>query len=232
MALQADGNYLVRKGDTLYAIAFRFGRDYREIARWNGIHAPYLIHPGQVLSVTPPSRLASKRPVAQAPVRSAPPVAPGAGPKVVKPEAPPPAPIERAATVPGATAVASTLPLTWKWPVEGAVLRGFVPNDPARNGLDISGRVGQPVYASGAGTVVYSGSGLIGYGELIIIKHDERLLSAYAYNRIRLVSEGEVVSVGQKIAEMGRNDRREALLHFEIRSDGRPVDPMQYLPPR
>lgn len=112
------------------------------------------------------------------------------------------------------------------------MIRGFLPNESARNGLDIGGQVGQPVRAAAAGTVVYSGNGLIGYGELIIIKHNERLLSAYGHNRRRLVEEGETVSAGQEIAEMGRNDRHEALLHFEIRNDGRPVDPQQFLPRR
>lgn len=102
--------------------------------------------------------------------------------------------------------------------------------DPARNGLDIAGEEGQAITASASGTVVYSGSGLIGYGELIIIKHSERMLSAYAHNRVRLVAEGERVASGQKIAEMGKNDQNEELLHFEIRSHGKPVNPLDHLP--
>jgi lipoprotein NlpD len=123
-------------------------------------------------------------------------------------------------------------PRRWIWPTEGRLLSRFRANDPARKGIDISGRPGQPVVASAAGQVVYSGSGLIGYGELIIIKHSDRMLSAYAHNRKRLVSEGQQVTAGSKIAEMGTNDRNQALLHFEIRVNGTPEDPLKYLPRR
>jgi len=117
-------------------------------------------------------------------------------------------------------------------PVEGKVISNFRPNDPARKGIDIGGKEGQAIIASAGGEVVYSGSGLIGYGELIIIKHSESLLSAYAHNRKRLVSEGQKVTAGERIAEMGRNDRNQAMLHFEIRLNGNPQDPLQYLPRR
>ncbi len=110
------------------------------------------------------------------------------------------------------------------------MLRGFVAGDPARNGLDIAGKEGQPITVSAAGQVVYSGNGLIGYGELIIVKHSEKMLSAYAHNRVRLVKEGDQVWAGQKIAEMGRNSSNEQLLHFEIRALGKPVNPISYLP--
>lgn len=110
------------------------------------------------------------------------------------------------------------------------MLRGYVAGDPARNGLDIAGKEGQVITATAAGQVVYSGNGLIGYGELIIIKHSEKMLSAYAHNKIRLVNEGEQVSSGQKIAEMGRNPSGDQLLHFEIRARGKPVNPLDYLP--
>ena len=112
------------------------------------------------------------------------------------------------------------------------MLRTFKAGDPSRNGLDIADQSGAPVKATAAGDVVYSGNGLIGYGELVIIKHSDRMLSAYAHNQRRLVAEGERVSQGQVIAEVGSNDRGENLLHFEIRRDGKPVDPRQYLPPR
>lgn len=110
------------------------------------------------------------------------------------------------------------------------MVRGFVAGDPARNGLDIAGKEGQEIIATSAGQVVYSGNGLIGYGELIIVKHSEKMLSAYAHNRVRLVKEGDQVWAGQKIAEMGRNSRNEQLLHFEIRVLGKPTNPMNYLP--
>jgi lipoprotein NlpD len=112
------------------------------------------------------------------------------------------------------------------------VIRGFVAGDPARNGLDIAGKEGQAINATSAGQVVYSGNGLIGYGELIIVKHSEKMLSAYAHNRVRLVKEGDQVWAGQKIAEMGRNSSDEQVLHFEIRALGKPVNPLTYLPNR
>jgi lipoprotein NlpD len=118
------------------------------------------------------------------------------------------------------------------WPAKGRIISNFKPNDPARKGVDIGGKEGQAVVASAAGEVVYSGSGLIGYGELIIIKHSERLLSAYAHNQKRLVTEGQHVSGGERIADMGRNDRNQAMLHFEIRLNGSPQDPLKYLPGR
>jgi lipoprotein NlpD len=123
-----------------------------------------------------------------------------------------------------------TDPKSWLWPTNGRVHRTFVAGDPARNGLDIAGREGQAIKASSGGYVVYSGQGLIGYGELIIIKHSENMLSAYAHNKVRLVHEGDQVSAGQKIAEMGRNPSGEQLLHFEVRSRGKPVNPLNYLP--
>lgn len=227
MQMQADGSYRVRRGDTLHAIAFRFGFDHRDIARWNGIEPPYTIYPDQVLRLSAPPRAAVRtQPVnpSQPPSRSRPVQPPATPPR--QPVAPTPAPAQANTQQP------SEAPLAWRWPVEGNVMRGFLPNDPARNGLDIGGQVGQSVLAAASGSVVYSGNGLIGYGELIIIKHNERLLSAYGHNRRRLVEEGETVSAGQKIAEMGHNDRNEALLHFEIRNDGRPVDPRQFLPRR
>jgi lipoprotein NlpD len=118
------------------------------------------------------------------------------------------------------------------WPTNGRVISNFKPNDPARNGIEIAGEEGQPIVATAAGEVVYSGNGLIGYGELIIIKHSDRMLSAYAHNRQRLVAEGDRVSAGRKIAEMGRDERNKPVLHFEIRVNGNPGNPLNYLPPR
>ncbi|HKX56235.1 MAG TPA: peptidoglycan DD-metalloendopeptidase family protein, partial [Xanthomonadales bacterium] len=121
-------------------------------------------------------------------------------------------------------------PDRWLWPTEGPVISRFQANDPTRKGLDIGGQAGQKVIAAAPGQVVYSGSGLIGYGELIIIKHSDRMLSAYAHNQKRLVSEGELVAAGSGIAEMGTNDRSQAILHFEIRVNGVPTDPLNFLP--
>jgi lipoprotein NlpD len=230
---EIDGQYLVRRGDTLYTIAFRFGLDHRDLARWNGIRAPFVIFPQQVLRLTPPPRTARSEARTKPPTTSPstpitrPPAVPGSsgGNTAAKPK--PSQPVNQAAPV-----VVSGDPRSWAWPVEGRLLRGFLSSDPSRNGLDIAGREGDDIRASAAGTVVYSGNGLIGFGELIIIKHSERMLSAYAHNRVRLVQEGEEVSAGQKIAELGRNDRNETILHFEIRVNGRPVDPRKYLPDR
>jgi lipoprotein NlpD len=118
------------------------------------------------------------------------------------------------------------------WPTSGRITSNYKANDSSRKGIDISGREGQPILAAAPGEVVYSGSGLIAYGELIIIKHSDQFLSAYAHNRKRLVSEGQKVESGTKIAEMGRNDRNQVLLHFEIRVNGNPRDPLTYLPRR
>ena len=120
--------------------------------------------------------------------------------------------------------------VAWRWPADGALLSRFEAGQPTRQGIDIGGNAGAAVRAAGAGTVVYSGSGLVGYGELIIIKHDEHWLSAYGHNRNRLVSEGATVQAGQQIAELGRTGASRDMLHFEIRYNGKPVDPLKYLP--
>jgi lipoprotein NlpD len=241
--LTTDGNYRVRRGDSLYTIAFNFGLDWRDIADWNGIAPPYVIYPDQELRVSPPPRSEQTAVVtrpAQTPKgsssRDGGAGAPASG---QRPPDPPAAEASEAAATPRASsAPARTVPSklpdpgAWLWPTEGRLISGFKANDPARNGIDIGGREGQPVIAAAAGEVVYSGSGLIGYGELIIIKHSDRMLSAYAHNKRRLVAEGQAVAAGETVAEMGRNDRNQAMLHFEIRVNGAPQDPIKYLPSR
>ncbi len=230
--IPVDGLHKVYRGDTLFGIAFKYGLDYRTLASWNGISPPYTIYPDQVLRLRPPASTttaatrgipkpsSSTRSDNSTPPARQPEPAPAAKPPPAKaPATPPPK-----AVAPGAS--------TWAWPIQGRLLRTFKAGDPTRNGIDIVGQEGSPVLASSSGEVVYSGNGLIGYGELVIIKHDERMLSAYAHNRRRLVAEGETIRQGQKIAEVGRNDRNETVLHFEIRRDGKPVDPLQYLPKR
>lgn len=247
--LNADGTYRVRSGDTLYAIAFSQGLDHRDVAKWNGIPGPYIIYPGQQIRLSPPAgsnrsadvQISTAKTPGQTttrahttttsvaePSRS---TSSGQDPKPVVSNTTTKPPPQKSATQSAATQ-GSADPTSWKWPTSGNVLRGYVASDPARNGLDISGKEGQSIIATAAGTVVYSGNGLIGYGELIIIKHSEKMLSAYAHNRVRLVQEGEQVRSGQKIAEMGRNDQNEELLHFEIRVRGKPVNPIGYLPKR
>lgn len=236
--LNTDGSYYVRKGDTLYAIAFSYGLDAMEVAKLNGISSPYTIYPGQKLKLMPPtggpgeadassgvkiSTLKTPAPATTRTVETKKPADTAKTGTAIAAAPPMPAP---------SVADSSADPGDWKWPTEGRVIRGFVAGDPARNGLDIAGKEGQPITASAAGQVVYSGNGLIGYGELIIVKHSENMLSAYAHNRVRLVKEGDQVWAGQKIAEMGRNSSDEQLLHFEIRQLGKPVNPMNYLPGR
>lgn len=237
-AAASSGYYRVVSGDTLYAIAFSHGLDYRRLASWNGLRAPYTIYPGQNLRLTsPPENRSAKAADASSSARNE------TRPKATPPPAsattrPAPVPAPKPPTsassqrTPGTGASSASGSGRWLWPANGRIIRGFSPTDPSRDGIDIAGSEGDPVRASAAGTVVYSGDGLKGYGELIIVKHDDRWLSAYGHNRKRLVAEGEKVNAGQKIAEIGRNDRNEEVLHFEIRSNGRPVNPLDQLPPR
>lgn len=235
LQLDSEGAYRVRSGDTLYAIAFNFDVDARNLAKWNGISSPYVIHPGQTLRLSPlpvSSRPAGSSSAVQISAAKSP------GKSTTKTVAVPDqsSPVSTAGSSTKTTAtekntVRNTVdPDSWKWPTNGRVIRTYLAGDPARNGLDIAGVEGQAITATASGQVVYSGNGLIGYGELIIIKHSEKMLSAYAHNKRRLVKEGEQVSAGQKIAEMGRNASNEQLLHFEIRARGKPVNPLVYLP--
>jgi lipoprotein NlpD len=227
---QVPGEYVVKRGDTLYSIAFQYGYSYQEVAAWNNIRPPYTIYIGQRLRVTTPGSGAAPSPP---PVATAPP--PVTRPVPDSPPYPPslsvPAPSAPLPSVPVAPArpVLSNGPVRWRWPVQGRLLKRFDAAATGRKGIDIGGAPGQPVYAAADGQVVYSGSGLIGYGQLIIIKHNKALLSAYAFNRKLLVEEGHAVTGGQLIAEMGSHNGQ-AMLHFEIRNDGKPVDPMSYLP--
>ena len=238
----AAGSYRVLRGDTLYSIAFRHGLDFRDLAAWNGIASPYTIWPGQVLRLSPGSRAATPRhPVVTAPARPAAPV--------FKPVAPTPS---RSAPVPSATVAvpapvaapaaptASPAPkgatrtaggVIWRWPADGSLVKKFQRGD-AIPGIELAGKAGDPVRAAADGVVVYSGNGLVGYGELIIIKHNDDFLSAYGHNRKRLVKEGQRVNAGQLIAEMGSTGASRNELQFQIRRDGNPVDPLEYLPAR
>ncbi len=205
----------VRAGDTLYSIAWESGRDYRELAAWNHISPPYVIRAGQVLRLYPPK---TARPTAPAAKPDATHEKTARKKSAAKPETPK---TEKASGKPIATRFGP-----WAWPSDGALIERFGPT----KGIGIAGRKGQPVLAAAPGTVVYRGSGLRGYGELIIIKHDADFLSAYAHNDRILVKEGNVIRRGQKIAEMGSSGTDRVKLHFEIRHRGTPVDPMAYLP--
>jgi lipoprotein NlpD len=248
--------YLVARGDTLYGIAFRNGVDFRELARWNGIASPYTIYPGQRLRLgdaVPRTAAPAARPAV--PPRPAPtrtPSQPSSGsitgmPAPAATSRPAPSvPVNATATPATATPVdtpstnaatppasASTTPgANWRWPASGQIVSRYLAGDPTRQGINIAGSSGQPIYAAAGGDVVYSGAGLIGYGELVIIKHSDEFLSAYGHNRKRLVSEGQRVTAGQQIAEMGRSGAARDMLHFEIRRNGKPVDPLPMLPRR
>ena len=209
---------VVQRGDTLYRIASNNGIAVQDLAAWNGIPMPYTIYPGQRLRLYPQAsghRAAQRR----APVRSS-----GTAAPPNRAIAAPPRPTSAAPPVDSGIA--------WRWPADGVLINRYVAGEPTRQGIDIAGSSGAPVRASGDGVVVYSGSGLVGYGELIIIKHNDAWLSAYGHNRNRLVNEGQRVKAGQQIAEMGRSGAARDMLHFEVRHNGKPVDPLQYLPAR
>lgn len=208
------GFYTVQRGDTLTRIALDHGQSWRDLASWNSLPNAHLIEVGQVLRVVPPTALVEPSGVVVQPM--------GGG--------------AEAATAPKPVAASSTAPsandegLGFAWPASGNVIGGF---DEVKNkGLDIGGKAGDPVLAAADGQVVYAGSGLRGYGNLIILKHNNTFLTAYAHNQALLVKEDQKVRKGQKIAEMGKTDADRVKLHFEIRRQGKPVDPAKYLPAR
>lgn len=227
-----SGYYTVRRGDTLYSISWRYGLDYRTVASWNGLRAPYTIHPGQRLRLSQPPQVAARAPTAT-PTR----------PKTASPSPPATAtaPAAKSPSQPKTPAQSSSRPVpddppagpvTWRWPTEGKVVRTFPKDGSGKRGIGIAGKAGQPILAAAGGRVVYSGSGLIGYGNLLIIKHSSSFLSAYGQNRELLVNEGDAVRAGQTVARMGNNEEGLPMLHFEIRQDGKPIDPLRHLPRR
>lgn len=271
--------YSVKRGDTLYSIAFRYGLDYRKVAAANGIAAPYTIYPGQKINLdeagppraslpgaTPPgkTRAPSAAP-ANTPVRPPSPIyTPPSKPEYAPPPttvytstpepipsasvstvpspgvdsvsaAPSPAPVGAAPTPVGNTQVGAVAYTgdevkSWRWPTSGQVIRGY--SESVHKGIDIGGGRGDPVAAVAAGKVVYAGTGIVGFGELLIIKHNEIYLSAYGHNERLLVAEGQAVVAGQTIAEKGSSGTDMVKLHFEIRKEGKPIDPLRVLPRR
>lgn len=238
--------YTVKRGETLYGIALDHGLDYRELAEWNGISNLNLIRVGDVLRLRAPAAVsegtAQVKPVTSAGAPESRPLGAGASAATKKPdeitvarieprapelkpkpEAPPPGPRPEAQSD-------DDEKVDWAWPVSGKIVAKFA--DPVNKGVDISAKLGDPVLASAPGRVVYSGSGLRGYGKLIIIKHNPTYLSAYAHNDQILVKEGQSVAKGQKIGEVGSTDADAPKLHFEIRRLGKPVDPLKFLPER
>ena len=222
------GFYTVKPGDTLIRIGLEHGQSAKDIARWNGVENPNRIEVGQVLRVLPPTGAVVLTPVPSASVTPMSEAAPARtssdkhGASV--------AASSSNSTATQATGVTTEDDISWIWPTHGAVLAGF---DEVKNkGLDIGGVAGDPVLAAADGRVVYVGAGLRGYGNLIILKHNNTFLTAYAHNKTLLIKEDESVRQGQKIAEMGSSDSDRVKLHFELRRQGKPVDPAKYLPAR
>lgn len=226
------GYYTVKPGDTLIRIGLDNGQSWKDIARWNMLDNPNVIEVGQVLRVISPNAVATDtgvttRPVASSTVTAVPVPTPAASAAsspasaVTKPVTPTPvAPV----------AAAAEDDIAFIWPTSGSLISGF---DEAKNkGLDLGGKTGDPVLAAADGRVVYAGAGLRGYGNLLILKHNNTYLTAYAHNQTLLVKEDQSVRKGQKIAEMGSSDTDRVKLHFEIRRQGKPVDPAKYLPNR
>ncbi len=193
--------HIVRRGETLFSIAWRYDKNPADVARWNGLGDGSLIHPGDVIRLSPP-----------------PGGAPAASSRRPAPTRLPSMPVQP--------------PPPWGWPTAGRVSVEFGGKPGTGTGILIDGKSGQPITAAASGKVVYAGSGLIGYGQLIILKHNDTYLSAYGYNASLLVREGDTIAKGQRIATMGEGPERKARLHFEIRRNGKPVNPPQYLPAR
>lgn len=214
--ITSKGSYQVKPGDTLYSIGWRYGVDYKDLASWNRIDQNFTIHPGQrLLLLKPDSATQQPSTVVQTKTDVS---------------------IQVSETAADTSSDKSKIvessknPGRWLWPTQGKVLNTFSAKQLNRRGIDIAGTLGQKVQAVADGKVVYSGNGLAGYGNLIIIKHSDTYLSAYAYSQERLVKEGMSVIAGKVIAKMGKHKTTTARLHFQIRKNGKPVDPLQFLP--
>jgi lipoprotein NlpD len=215
-----EGYYRILPGDTLSEIAERRKVSLDKLAQWNGLTAPYPIYAGQLLRVEPPAgmpRTVSAKPAVASTTR------PKAGEGT-------PSKVAAGPVVKGGGTKAAASGLSWRWPLQGRVVKTFSRVDRTRQGIRIAGRAGEKVTAAESGTVVYSGSGLKGYGNLIIVKHKNDYLSAYGFNRRLLAAEGARVQRGQSLAEIGQAPGGEYLLHFEIRRGGTAVNPLDYLP--
>lgn len=228
------GYYTVKPGDALIRIALDNGQSWRDLAKWNNLENPNRIEVGQVLRVVPPGVDPSgvtARPVAIAPKAESRPLDAKPAPSAASAASAATAtPAKEPAKEAVKEAAADDDNLAWTWPVTHPVSAGF---DEQRNkGLDFAGKAGDPVFAAADGRVVYAGSGLRGYGNLVIIKHNNTYLTAYAHNRAMLVEQDQVVRKGQRIAEMGSTESDTVKLHFEVRKLGKPVDPAKLLPPR
>lgn len=212
-------HYKVKRGDTLYAIAWRYGVAYQQLASYNKIAPPYVINIGQKLRIPSASYRGSTR---TSTVKTPPKTTRSTSRAAVKNPVVP------------KTVASAGVPKknneSWRWPTSGTVEGGYTTTGKIHKGIDIAGKYGQAIYAAKSGKVVYAGAGLKAYGLLIIVKHDERFLSAYAFNSKVFVTEGDQVKAGDKIAEMGKKESKHTRLHFEIRLDGKPQNPKRYLP--
>jgi lipoprotein NlpD len=227
-ARTTDSIRVVRPGDSLYTIAWEAGLDYRDVALWNGLEPPYRLKAGQKLSLGGDLAGAQGRSVTRAVVE--PEVVPVVTENtVVQTQGIQSSTASQQASEPATLTDPTSTTGPWTWPANGELISRFDP-DGGNNGIDIAGSDGSPVRAAAKGKVVYAGTGLRGYGLLIIIKHDETFLSAYAHNRAVTINEGDPVHSGQIIAQMGQSGTDTVRLHFEIRRDGQPVDPLRYLP--
>jgi lipoprotein NlpD len=216
----ADAFYTVKRGDTLYSIALEHGADYREVAHWNSLDDPSRLSVGQVLRVTAPAQQAVQ--VGSGPA--------GSGKIESRPlgSTTPPPQQKSATSAREEPRLLEAQPLQFAWPAKGKVLAGFA--EPRRKGIDIDGKLGDPVIAAAAGRVTYVGSGIPGLGKLVVIRHDQGYLTVYAHNKDILVKEQQSVTRGQKIAELGASDAERPKLHFQIRKGAAAVDPLLYLP--
>lgn len=215
---ELSNTHIVEKNETLFSLAWRYGWDYKELASANSIEPPYTIYPGQTITVEHTGRYQTAD--ASKPSKNL--------TKKDKPHS------KQVASAYKAPKQASFVPEqsigSWAWPAKGEIIAKFSTKDPINKGIDIAGTLGESVMAAGDGSVVYAGSGLRGYGNLVIIKHDEQYLSAYAHNKRLLVKENQQVKAGQIIAEIGSSGTDKVKLHFEIRRQGKPVDPLTFLP--
>ena len=233
-------HHRVRKGETLFSIAWYYGYDYRQIALWNDIDYPYIIKPNQSIKLYPSLvRQASQNTNVSHSKRATSSNKPSSqkhGTSVKRAKRTVPKRYSRAQKAQPDTALRkrvdrskNTSRIKWRWPVRGKIVHRFSSKS-GKKGLGIAGRKGQRIVAAAPGRVVYSGSGLRGYGKLIIIKHNDTYLSAYAHNQKILVKEQQKVKFGEHIADMGSNGANKTMLHFEIRKNGKPVNPVRYLP--
>jgi len=238
--LRNPDTHQVRQGDTLFSVAFLYGYTVEELATWNRLRAPHTIYKGQRLRLKPrpKSTAGTTGSKVSKPYRPAP---KSSQPKTrysTKVKTKPPSQVPRSAASTTRTsssrqsAAPSSKPVNWAWPASGRVIRSYNSKSAGKKGVDIAGKAGESVRAAAAGKVVYSGSGLSGYGRLIIVKHNKDFLSAYAHNRKLIAREGQWVEKGELIAQMGSSGTDRTQLHFEIRKQGRPVDPLRYLPKR